>query len=551
MPFVIQMPKLGHTMTEGTVLKWHKREGETISLGESILQVETDKAEVEVESPTAGVLARRIADEGEVVQVGEPLGEIAQEGEHLMASAPRAAKAAPPTQPPAAAAAPMAPRPGAPALGRRVLASPRAKRLAAERGVDLASVGGSGPDGMITEDDVRAAAAGGAAHQGGAAAPSPPQAAAAQAHAAPAGPLAPARREKLTRVQFVGARNLTRSWSEVPHFVQMVRVDMSRALDARRSLAAGGTKVSVTDIILMATVLALKENPRVNASYSEGEMLIYDRINLGVAVDAPDGLLVPVIHDAQTLDLGGLSSRSAAIAERARKRQLAPADLEMATFTVSNLGAYGVENGTPVIFAPQAALMFVGAIRDEVLAIDGRAEVRPAMQIAIAYDHRGIDGATASRFTTKVKALLEAPDFLGVSTALNQAAAGRHRDVLVEAIGDSMRTSISYLGHRWSLDGEDATGPDPVSSFLGALGSCLLMSLGVAARVRKIQLGRASVHATANEKGHVKEIQVELKVETGADDERLHKLVEVAERGCHIRQLIRDEVSVAMTVARI
>ncbi len=246
-----------------------------------------------------------------------------------------------------------------------------------------------------------------------------------------------------------------------------------------------------------------------------------------------------------------LSARIAAIAERARNRQLAPADLEMATFTVSNLGAYGVENGTPVIFAPQAALMFVGAIRDEVLAIDGRAEVRPAMQIAIAYDHRGIDGATASRFTTKVKALLEAPDFLGPSAAAPQAAVGRHRDVLIEAIGDTMRTSVSYLGHRWSLDGEDAAGPDPVSSFLGALGSCLLMSLRVAAKVRKTDVGRASVHATANEKGHVKEIQVELKVETGADDDRLHKLVEVAERGCHIRQLIRDEVSVALTVSRI
>jgi len=531
-------------MTEGTVLKWHKHEGETISLGEAILQVETDKAEVEVESPTTGILARRIADEGEVVQVGEPLGEIAQEGEPLLAAAPRAAKAAAPAQPQASAAAPSVPRPAAPASRGRVLASPRAKRLAAERGVDLAAVAGSGPDGMITEDDVRAAAAGGAsAHPDGAAA--------AQASAAPAGPLAPARREKLTRVQFVGARNLTRSWNEVPHFVQMVRVDMSRSLAARRSLAAAGTKISVTDIILMATVLALKENPRVNASYSEGEMLIYDRINLGVAVDAPDGLLVPVIHDAQTLDVAGLSARIAALAERARNRQLAPADLEMATFTVSNLGAYGVENGTPVIFAPQAALMFVGAIRDEVLAIEGRAEVRPAMQVAIAYDHRGIDGATASRFTTKVKALLEAPEFLGAPAATAQAQPGRHRDVVVEAVGDTMRTSISYLGHRWSLDGEDVAGPDPVSSFLGALGSCLLMSLRVAAKVRKIDVGRVSVHATANEKGHVKEIQVELKVETGADDDRLHKLVEVAERGCHIRQLIRDEVTVAMNVSRI
>lgn len=553
MPFVIQMPKLGHTMTEGTVLKWHKREGDSIRLGEVILAVETDKAEVEVESPTAGVLKRQIAGEGEVVQVGEPLGEITREGEAPTASAPRAAPAAaarnatPPQAP--------VPKPSGPAAAPRgrVMASPRAKRLAAERGVDLAGLVGSGPDGLVTEDDVRGfAASGEAAHAAGQAAASAanPSAHAASADAAPSGPPAPARREKLTRVQYAGARNLTRSWKEVPHFVQMVRVDMSRALEMRRALAIAGNKVGVTDIILMATVLALKENPRVNASYAEGEMLIYDRINLGVAVDAPEGLMVPVIHDAGALDLAGLSARIAALAERARNHKLTPAELEMATFTVSNLGAYGVENGTPVIFAPQSALMFVGAIRDEVLAIDGKAEVRPAMQLAIAYDHRGIDGATAARFTTKVKALLEAPEFIGAPAAATDPSPRRHRDVMIEADGDTMRTIASYLGNRWNLDGDASAGPDPVSSFLAALGSCLLMSLRVAARARKIDLGRASVRATSNEKGHVKEIKIELRVETGQDDQRLHRLIEVAEKGCHIRQLIRDDVAVTLETSR-
>jgi pyruvate dehydrogenase E2 component (dihydrolipoamide acetyltransferase) len=411
--------------------------------------------------------------------------------------------------------------------------------MAAERGVDLASIVGTGADGMITEDDVKRAA------EQGASAPGAPAAIA----SAGDGALTPSRREKLTRIQAVGARNLTASWNAIPHFVQMVRVDMSRAKAARISINDSGAKVGITDLILAATVQALKENPRINANYDNGEMLIFDRVNLGVAVDTPEGLVVPVIHEAEGLDIAGLSARVAEVAERARNRQLRPTDLEGATFTVSNLGAYGVENGTPVIFAPQVALMFVGAIRDEVLAIDGRAEVRPAMHLAIAYDHRGIDGATASRFTTKVKAILEAGDFARVAKAA-EAAPVRPREVVVEAIGDSLRTRISHGSMAWTSSAEDASGPDPVTTFLGALGSCLLMSLRVAARVRKLNVGRTSVVARSNEKGHVKEIEVELKVESSEDGEKLHRLIEVAERGCHIRQLIKDDVAVVLKVSR-
>ncbi len=540
MPFVIQMPKLGHTMTEGTVLKWHKHAGDSIREGEAVLTVETDKAEVEIESPTSGVLARVLADEGVVVGVGLPLGEIVREGETASASPASPAPAKTASSNSVAAAAPQ--RTASQANSKRVIASPRAKRMAAERGLDLSQVAGSGPDGLITEDDVRKLA---------------DQPAEQAAQATPAilpGALAPSRREKLTRIQMVGARNVTSSWKEIPHFVQMVQIDMKRALEARRSINASnasGARVSVTDVILAATAVALKENPRINASYSDGERLIYDLINLGIAVDTPDGLVVPVIHDAGALDLKGISARAAELAERARNKQLRPADMENATFTVSNLGAYGIENGTPVIFAPQSALMFVGAIHDQVLAIDGRAEVRPAMQIAIAYDHRGLDGAIASRFTTRVKALLEAPDFLDAGSATTAAAPARHRDVTIEALGETLKTEVRYGALRWPLSGDDASAPDPVSSFLGALGSCLLMSLRVAATARKIHIGRTSIHARANEKGHVKEIQVELQVETTIDDDQLHRLIEVAERGCHIRALIRDEVAFSLQVARI
>ena len=534
MAFVIQMPKLGHTMTEGTVIQWHKRPGEKIREGESVMTVETDKAQVEIEAPNAGVLGKQIAAEGVVVAVGGALGVIVAEGESVPAefdNIASPANAAPAASANSTSSTIKAAQPKA--ASKRVIASPRAKRLATECGIDLTKLAGSGPDGMITEDDVKAAKPAAVAGSNG-----------------DGGPLTPSHREKLTRIQAVGARNLAASWSSVPHFVQMVRVDMSRALAARKALNQNGTQVSITDVILAATVSALKENPHVNASYADGERLIYDSVGLGVAVDTPEGLIVPVVHDADRLDLSSLSAKVFELAERARNRQLRPADLDGATFTVSNLGAYGIENGTPVIFAPQMALMFVGAIRDQVLAIDGKPEVRPAMNISIAYDHRGIDGAAASRFTTRVKALLEAGDF-GASHKVADAIAARPREVSVEAIGDSLRTKVAHGSISWQLSAEDASGADPVTAFLGALGSCLLMSLRVAARARKMEVGRASIVARSNEKGHVKEIEVELKIESAASDEQLHRLIEVAERGCHIRQLVRDDVAFNLKVERV
>ncbi len=546
MAFVIQMPKLGHATTEGTVVEWHKREGEKVAQGEPILTVETDKAQVEVESPVDGLLGRMVAAKGQVVAVGGALGVITAEGEAVPAdfATPHGAKAA------AAAPSKSEPQPApvaAPSSARkRVAASPRAKRLAAEHRIDLGAIAGSGPDGLVTEDDVKRALEGAASRH---AAEAPPASAAALTAASPMGP---SRREKLTRIQAAGARNLTESWRNLPHFVQMVRVDMSRTLTARKSLAAAGTKLSVTDIILAAAVRALRDNPRVNASYADGDMIIYERVNLGVAVDTPDGLVVPVVHGADLLAPPALSARVAALAEQARSRRLRPEDLEGATFTVSNLGAYGVDNGTPVIFAPQAALMFVGAIRDEVLAVDGRPEVRPAMHIAIAYDHRGIDGATASRFTTGVRQLLESADFLGAPQARPDNPAPAHRrEVTVESLGESLVTEVRHGAGSWQLSGEDSMSLDPVTSFLGALGGCLLMSLRVGAKVRKLNIGRTRLAARANEKGHISEIEVALEVETDIDDEKLRHLVEVAERGCHIRRMIRDDIAVTLRASRL
>ena len=537
MATAIQMPKLGHTMSEGKVIHWHKQPGEPVREGEAILTIETDKTEVEVESPVAGVMGPHAAHEGDTVAVGGMLVTLLAPGE-----SPASAGDSPRVSAPAPPRAAGAPAPAGAPAARRTLASPRARRLAAEHGIDLGRIVGHGAAGAVTEDDVRAAIG---------ALTAAPAALAAGASAPPAaGALVPARREKLTRIQQIGARNLVASWQSVPHFVQMVRVDMSRALAARKAFNAAGGHLSVTDLILYSAAKALTDNPRVNAAFADGEMLIYDRVNLGVAVDTPEGLVVPVVHDAHLMMPAELSAHVSQLAERARAKKLAPAELEGATFTVSNLGAFGVENGTPVIFAPQAALMFAGAVCDEVLAIDGRAEVRPAMQIAVAYDHRGIDGATASRYTIKVKQLLEAAEFPGVSGAA-PALAFAKREVAVEFSGDGLRTSVRHGSIGWTNSAEPDEGPDPVTSFMGALGSCLLMSLRVAARARNFDLAAASLSGRCTETGHVKAINLELRISTPEGEDKLKRLVEVAERGCHIRALVRDDVAVTLNVIRV
>jgi pyruvate/2-oxoglutarate dehydrogenase complex dihydrolipoamide acyltransferase (E2) component/uncharacterized OsmC-like protein len=533
MATAIQMPKLGHTMTEGKVIRWHKLPGESVREGEAILTIETDKTEVEIEAPVTGLMGAHAAREGDTVAVGGMLVTLLAPGE-----TPAATNAAASTS--TAQTSPRAQAPAAEGAARRTLASPRARRLAGEHGIDLARIVGHGTDGAVTEDDVRAALpAAGPAGQATGASTLPIVAV-----------LAPARREKLTRIQQVGARNLVASWQNVPHFVQMVRVDMSRALAARKALNVAGGDLSVTDLLLFVTVRALTENPRINAAFADGEMLIYDRVNLGIAVDTPEGLVVPVLHDAHLMALSDLSDRVAQLAQKARAKKLVPSELEGATFTVSNLGAFGVESGTPVIFAPQAALMFAGAVHDEVLAIEGRPEVRPAIELAIAYDHRGIDGAMAARFTVRIKQLLETAEFPGVPATATVRAFAK-REVSVESDGEGLRTRVRHGSIEWTNSAEADEGPDPVTTFMGSLCSCLLMSLRVAARVRKFDLAAASLSGRCTETGHVKTIDLELRIATSEPEDKLKRLLEVAERGCHIRELLRTDLPVTLNIVRI
>jgi pyruvate dehydrogenase E2 component (dihydrolipoamide acetyltransferase) len=538
----IQMPKLGHTMTEGKVIRWHKQPGEAVRQGETILTIETDKTEVEIESPVAGMMGVYAAREGDTVAVGSLLVTLLTPGETQPSAGTSASGSSPERRSSSPASdSTMAGRrtPASP----RTLASPRARRLAAEHGIELTGIAGHGTDGAVTEDDVRAAIAALAAA---------PVAQATSVSVAPiVAPLAPSRREKLTRIQQIGARNLVASWQSVPHFAQTVRVDMSRALLARNTLntVGGYLSVTVTDLLLYVTARALTENQRINAAFADGEMLIYDQVNLGVAVDTPEGLVVPVVHGAHQMGLIELSNRVKQLAQRARTKKLAPWELEGATFTVSNLGALGVENGTPVILAPQAALMFAGVVRDDVLAIEGRAEVRPVMDITIAYDHRGIDGATAARFTVRIRQLLEAAEFPAVPANAHSPAFA-NRQVAVQFDGEGLRTRVRHGSLEWANSAEADEGPDPVTSFMGSLCSCLLMSLRVAASARKFDLAAASLSGRCTETGHVQAIDLELRVSTSEPEDELNRLVGIAERGCHIRALMRPDLPVTLRVIR-
>jgi pyruvate/2-oxoglutarate dehydrogenase complex dihydrolipoamide acyltransferase (E2) component/uncharacterized OsmC-like protein len=531
------MPKLGHTMTEGKVIRWHKQPGEAVRQGEAILTIETDKTEVEIESPVAGMMGAYAAREGDTVAVGGMLVTLHAPGE----TQPAASTPVSPSSSLLSARRSLSPASAGTIAGRRTLASPRARRLAGEHGIDLARIAGRGTDGAVTEDDVRAAI--------GALVAAPATLATGVSVPLTVAALAPARREKLTRIQQIGARKLVASWQSVPHFVQMVRVDMSRALAARKALNAAGRNLSVTDLLLYVAARTLTENPRINAAFSDGEMLIYDRVNLGVAVDTAEGLVVPVVHDAHQMGLAELSERVKQLAQKAHAKKLAPVELEGATFTVSNLGAFGVENGTPVIFAPQAALMFAGVVRDDVIAIAGRAEVRPVMEIAIAYDHRGIDGATAARFTVRIRQLLEAAEFPGVPANVPAPAFAR-RQVAVEFNGEGLRTRARHGSIEWTNSAEADEGPDPVTSFMGSLCSCLLMSLRVAARARKFDLAAASLSGRCTETGHVRAIDLELRVSSSEPADKLKRLVEIAERGCHIRALVRADLPVTLRVVQ-
>jgi pyruvate dehydrogenase E2 component (dihydrolipoamide acetyltransferase) len=390
----VRMPRLSDSMEEGTIVRWLKSDGDAISAGEPIVEIETDKATMEYEAEADGVL-EVVAHEGDTVALGEPIARIVPPGASARGSEPARARAR---------------------------ATPIARRLAAERGIDLSTVQGTGRRGHVVKADVEAAAGNGrdAASDPPAPpeppdpppAPEPPDPPAAPEPPAGTEPLAPraARRQELTRVQERIASRMAQSRATVPEFELEVEIDMGACLELRSQLADHADPTpSINDMVIKACGLALARHPRVNGSFRDGGFELHDEVNVGFAVAAPGALLVPVIRNADSKTLIEIAREARALAVKARDGSITPAGLSGATFTVSNLGMYGITRFTAVINPPQAAILAVGAVQERPVARDGRLALGQTMSATLASDHRILYGADAAAFLAELRDRLKAP----------------------------------------------------------------------------------------------------------------------------------------------
>jgi len=389
----VKLPRLGQGMEAGTITKWLKSPGETVEKGEPLFEIDTDKVTQEVESDFAGVLLKITLESGEA-PVGQTIAYIGKEGEEVSepeepaAEKPKPARAEPPEETPEPdSAQPNQVR----EFNGRIKASPLARRIARERGIDLASLTGTGPDGRIVAEDVE---------RGEVAKPAAPA-------AVPSGEIESV---PLTNIRKTIARRLTAAW-QAPVFQLTVTADMGRAneLVARNRELNPDVRVTVTDLLAKLSAQALMRHRDVNVQYTEDALLKFPTANIGIAVAAPQGLVVPVVRSVERLSLAEVGVARAEVVGRARENKLTAQDLEDGTFTISNLGMYGIEQFVAVINPPQAAILAVGATIDTPVARDGAVVVRPMMTMTLTVDHRAVDGAAGADFLRTVKQFLEDP----------------------------------------------------------------------------------------------------------------------------------------------
>jgi pyruvate dehydrogenase E2 component (dihydrolipoamide acetyltransferase) len=411
----IKLPRLGQGMESGTIVKWLKSEGESVEKGEPLYELDTDKVTQEVEADASGVLLRIAVQEGEV-EVGKTIAVIGEQGESVPEAeeakvdedeqeegSPGAAREEDRERGRETATAEAAtevaePEPVAARVdGGRVKASPLARRIARERGIDLTAIAGTGPEGRVVAEDVERAAA----------SPQP-----LTAPAAPAAAVGEVEIEQLSSMRKTIARRLTEAW-QAPVFQLSVTVDMERAQEVRARLvelhAGEGVKPTVGDLLTKICASALMRHRDVNALYRGDAIELHPTANVGIAVAVPKGLIVPVIRSCERLSIAEIAAARADLVGRAREGKLTQQDLDGGTFTISNLGMFGIERFIAVLNPPQAAILAVGSIEDRVIAVDGQPAVRPRMEITLTADHRAIDGATGAAFLGTIKQLLEEP----------------------------------------------------------------------------------------------------------------------------------------------
>lgn len=417
MPVEIVMPKLGLTMTEGLIVEWRKKAGDPVGKGDILFVLETEKVTYEVEAPEDGVMGTIIVNEQETVPVGAVVAVLMKPGESA-AELPKAAAAAPsvpqtslgpaPAAAQAATAA-AAPAPGGP--GGRVKATPLAKKLAAEYGIEIAAVKGTGPGGRILREDVEAAKAAAAQVP---AAPAPAAAAPATAPAAPAA-------EAGNLVKFTGmrktiAKRMLQSKVEAAQAYMGNTIDATRIQQLRGELMPyiekkSGVRITVTDLMMKITGAALREHPVINTRWTDHGIVYLPEVNMGMAMALDGGLIVPVIKNINGKSLGQVAGDRVALIEKGKKNSFLPDDISGSTFTLSAMGMFGLETFTAIINQPENAILAVGAIIDKPVALKGEVVIRPMMSINLTYDHRTIDGAEAGKFMRTLKEMTEEPLF--------------------------------------------------------------------------------------------------------------------------------------------
>ncbi len=405
---LIRMPRLSDTMEEGVIVEWHKKEGDTIQVGDVLAEVETDKATMDLESYWDGVLLKIMAAKGEAIPVegliavigekGEDVDKILAEAQSTPAAERKASEEVPAASEsataPAASPAAAEAAPGAP-VGReseRIKVSPLARKMAAERGIDLHLIQGSGEGGRIIKRDIEGYT------------PAP-------AATAPGFTAAEGYEDKaLSQMRKTIARRLSESKFSAPHFYLTMEIDMSRAVEARKSMnEISPVKISFNDLIIKAAAAALRQNPDVNVSWMGDKLRYYKHIHIGVAVAIDEGLVVPVVRFADQKSLSQIAGEVRELGEKARDRKLQPEEFQGNTFTISNLGMFGIEEFTAIINPPDACILAVGAIREKAVVKDGEIKAAHRMKVTLSCDHRAVDGAVGSRFLKTLKELLEEP----------------------------------------------------------------------------------------------------------------------------------------------
>ena len=396
MAISVVMPALEMAQENGKLLSWRKKEGERVAKGEPLLEIETDKAVVEVEAPGDGILAGVTAGVGAVIPVGETIAWLVAPGEKPPAkSAAAAAPAARATSAGAPQSSATAPAAAKPASAAAPQISPKARRLAKELGVEIGQIRGTGPDGVITAEDVQAFANA----KGAATAVVAPAAAAA---------------ETLSAVARLMAERTTQSWTSVPHFFLVRDVDAGALVETQKRLSAAAEKAesaapTVTDLLIALVARVLAKHPKMNSSWTGEGIRANPDVNVSVAMAVKDGVVSAVIHKANTLQLSEVSSQRRELTERARAGRLRPADIAGGTFTISNLGMYKVDAFTAIIAPPQAAILAVGSITERVVPVDGKPGIRPMMTLTLSSDHRVVDGARAAEFLSELADAIREP----------------------------------------------------------------------------------------------------------------------------------------------